>query len=346
VVLTAALLLAAACGQTPTPGPVLTEFIFEEAVFPQCHASTLVELPEGDLLAAWFGGTEEGHKDVAIWASRRSRQPPPGAPAWSPPRKVAYESGAASWNPVLFRDRDGRIWLFFKVGPSPERWTGAYSISTDQGSSFGPPSYLPAGLLGPIKNKPLLLADGSLLCGSSVESYRSWSVWLERLSADRKSWTKVGPITVPGHPRGIIQPSLFTGDAAGEIVMLTRSRGIGRVCRSSSADGGLNWSPAEATPLPNPNSGLDCVRLKDGRVVLVYNPSQKGRTPLSLAISSDLGKSWSPSLVLERSAGEYSYPAVIELSSLDLAVTYTHRRTRIRFARIPLAALVSERAGG
>lgn len=244
-----------------------------------------------------------------------------------------------AWNPVLTRGVDGRVWLFYKLGPSPERWSGAYIASQDEGETFDPPSRLPAGLLGPIKNKPIFLPSGDLLCGSSVESYRSWAVWVERQSKDGRTWSKHGPITVPGHPHGIIQPTLFLGDVPGEVLMLARARGIGKVCRARSSDGGLTWSPAEPIDLPNPNSGIDGVRLKDGRVLLAYNPTTAGRTPLGLAVSSDLGKSWTPAATLESAPGEYSYPAIIQLEGGDAAVTYTWKRRRIRFAKVPLEAL-------
>jgi predicted neuraminidase len=124
--------------------------------------------------------------------------------------------------------------------------------------------------------------------------------------------------------------------------MLVRTRGLGRIYSSVSKDGGRTWAPAAPTELPHPNAGIDAVRLRDGRVVLLYNHTERGRTPLNVAVSSDLGKSWRPALVLEDQPGEYSYPAVIQLASGDLAATYTWRRQRIRFARIPLADLAAE----
>ena len=336
MVTTALIAMVLAADPAPHAGQ---EFIYETAPFPECHASTLVELPGGAILAAWFGGTEEGHPDVAIWASRREAGAPAGSGRWSAPRKLASEPGQPCWNPVLFHDAAGRLWLYWKVGPSPDRWSGARAVSTDGGETFGPPEILPAGILGPVKDKPLVLPGGDVLCGSSVESYRAWTVWVERLSADGKTWTKHGPVEVPGHRRGIIQPTLFPGDGPREVVLLARASGIGRVCRARSDDGGTTWGPAEPTEMPNPNSGIDAVRLPDGRVVLAANPVAGGRTPLVLAVSRDLGRTWKSAVVLEDRPGEYSYPAVIRLASGDLAVTYTWDRKKIRFARVPPSAL-------
>src|SRR5205809_641720 len=111
-------------------------FIFEKAPFPSCHASTLVETEPGKLLAAWFGGKDDGK-------------------SWDKPHKF------------------------------------------------------PAGLLGPIKNKPIERADGTILAGSSVESYKDWVCWIERSTDDAKTWKRFGPIMVEENRFGIIQPTLF-----------------------------------------------------------------------------------------------------------------------------------------
>ena len=159
----------AAQGRSPRKIQTVTsEFVFTQAPFNECHASTLVELPEGDLLAAWFGGVHEGDRGVAIWGARHT------AGSWSPPVVLARELGVPCWNPVLFCDRENKIWLFYKVGPSPETWTGAYRTSAD-GMTWSDTTYLPAGLLGPIKNKPIMLSTGEILAGTSVESYGAWA---------------------------------------------------------------------------------------------------------------------------------------------------------------------------
>ena len=86
-----------------------TEFIYDRGPYPQVHASTVVETTSGQLVAAWFGGTEEGHEDVAIWVSRLENQ------RWSTSVKVADgvqdpSKRYPTWNPVLFQPRNGPLW--------------------------------------------------------------------------------------------------------------------------------------------------------------------------------------------------------------------------------------------
>jgi predicted neuraminidase len=309
------------------------QFIYESAPFPSCHASTLVEASPGMFLAAWFGGTAEGASDVAIWLARWDGR-------WSPPEKIASAAGQPCWNPVLFKERKtGEIHLYYKAGPSPREWSGFVRKSSDGGQTFGDSFILPAGLLGPIKNKPLQLDDGTILAPSSVESYQTWACWIERSTDGGRTWTKHGPIVHPKNPYGLIQPTLLrTKD--GSLLALMRSRGIGQVCNSTSRDGGLSWSPAsEIMELPNPNAGIDGLTLADGRHTLVYNPTHVGRTPLVLAISSDDGQTWKTVKVLEDEPGEYSYPAVIQAADGTIHTTYTWRRQRIRHQWFELSEL-------
>ena len=323
------------------------EFIYEEAPFPSCHASTLIECPapgspgsatEGEIFAAWFGGTDEGERDVKIWGARRGRE------GWSKPVLLASDPMYPCWNPVLFREerKDGpaRVWLFYKAGRDPQSWSGFFKSSDDEGRTFGAAEILPAGILGPVKNKPLLTPDGEILCGTSVESHGAWASWVDVLDSTRKRWRKHGPIFVPGKPLGIIQPAVVAGDAPGAYRMFTRSSGaIGKICIADSRDGGKTWTDARPGSPPNPDSGIDAVRLADGRIVLLHNDSTGARTPLSISVSKDLGETWKKALDLETEPGEYSYPAVIELRGGGVACTYTWQRKRIRFARVPAEAL-------
>ncbi len=316
------------------PGILLAEFIFTEAPFAQCHASTIAETPQG-LVAAWFGGTREGKIDVGIWVSRRE------ASGWTPPERVAVGltpegTQYPCWNPVLFQVPGGPLLLFYKVGPSPDRWWGMMTRSADHGRSWEQAQRLPEGQLGPIKNKPVFLADGRLLCGSSTE-HDGWRVHMEWTSDWGGTWQRTPPLN-DGRTLGAIQPTIFIHPSSGRIQILCRSRQQ-RIAEAWSEDGGISWSPMSLSMLPNPNAGIDGVTLKDGRHLLVYNHTTRGRSPLNVAVSSD-GKNWQAAAVLENEPGEYSYPAVIQTSDGRVHLTYTWRRQRIKHVVIDPAALV------
>ena len=298
-------------------------FIFEKAPFASCHASTIVETQRGKFLAAWFGGTDEGAADVKIWTSRYD------GTAWSRPERAAEEPGYPCWNPVLFLDRDRTLFLFYKAGPNPMSWSGYVRRSGDGGRTWEKTEQLPAGLLGPIKNKPIQRADGAILAGTSVESHKAWACWLERSGDGGKTWRRFGPISVAGRPYGIIQPTLFETRAK-TIVALCRSRGIGFICRAESRDGGETWSAARPTELPNPNSGIDVVKTPKGDLYLAYNHTRQGRSPLNVARSTDDGKTWKRVVILEQEPGEFSYPAIIAAQDGRLHVTYTWNRRHIK----------------
>ena len=301
-------------------------FIFEKAPFPSCHASTLVEHEPGKLMAAWFGGRDEGAKDVQIWASTFDGK------AWSKPEVMGTEPGQPTWNPVLFKSAKGTLFLWYKAGPKPDTWTGYVRTSTDSGKTWSKPEMLPSTFLGPVRAKPIQLANGTILAGTSWESYRNWTPFVDRSTDDGKTWTRSNPFPVPGKFNQI-QPALFEGKD-GLVVALMRSRNPLNVCRAESKDGGATFSPAEELKLANPSAGIDCVKTPDGDVFLIYNPSALLRTPISLARSTDDGRTWKKVADLETEPGEYSYPAMILSSAGTLEVTYTWKRTHIKHVRL------------
>jgi predicted neuraminidase len=300
---------------------------------PQCHASTIAETTRG-FVAAWFGGTHEKNKDVGIWVSRREGD------AWSKPVEVADGVQSADlrypcWNPVLFQPTDAPLMLFYKVGPSPSEWWGMLITSEDGGKTWSMPRKLGqndriGALLGPVKNKPIQLQDGSILCPSSTE-HRGWRVHFEWTKDLGKTWEVIGPIN-NGREFGAIQPTILTY-RDGKMQVICRSQ-QNVLTQSWSDDGGKTWSPMTATELPNPNAGADAVTLRDGRQLLVYNHTTRrsqpsGRQMLNVAISAD-GTDWTPVLTLERQKGEYSYPAVIQASDGSIHITYTYQRRSVK----------------
>jgi predicted neuraminidase len=304
---------------------------------PQCHASTLAETSSG-IIAAWFGGTHEKNRDVGIWISLQSGN------SWSKPVEVV--NGIQNdtlrypcWNPVLFQPAEGPLLLFYKVGPSPREWWGEMITSADQGHTWSAPRKLGKSslgyLIGPVKNKPVQLEDGTILCPSSTETEEHgedyWRVHFELTGDMGKTWQLVGPIN-DGIEFDAIQPTiLLYRDGTMQVLCRTMQNVISE---SWSHDGGKTWSSMKATELPNPSSGIDAVTLYDGRQLLVYNHSVRGRGSqgrgiLNVAISSD-GISWKPVMTLEKQNGEYSYPAVIQSSDGLVHITYTYDRKSIK----------------
>lgn len=318
-----------AADPTQQPGYLKGELLYESAPFPSCHASTIAETKSG-LVTAWFGGTKESDPDVGIWLSRQE------GGKWTEPVEVVNgvqknpaegkPKRYACWNPVLFQPKDGPLMLFYKVGPTPSNWWGMLTTSEDGGKTWAEPWYLPNSLLGPIKNKPVQLANGDILCPTSSE-HDGWRVHFERSSDNGKTWSKSWPVN-DGRKIGAIQPSvLFLG---GEKLLAVGRTKQSHVFQVASDDNGKTWGEMSLTALPNPNSGTDAVTLKDGRHVLVYNHTEKGRSPLNVAVSQD-GKAWRSALVLEdEPKAEFSYPAVIQTSDGLVHITYTWKRKRIK----------------
>ncbi len=299
-------------------------FIYESAPFPSCHASTLVETPQG-IAAAWFGGTHEKHPDVAIWLSFHQNG------SWSKPMEVANGIQAngkrfPTWNPVLFQMPGKELILFYKVGPAPDEWWGALKRSSDGGKSWSAEELLPKDIYGPIKNKPVLLADGTLICPSSSEDH-DWRVHMEFTKDGGRTWTRTEALN-DGVTTSAIQPSILKLPG-GKLQLVCRSEND-YVLQATSTDQGKNWTALKPTTLLNPNSGIDAVTLQDGRHVLVYNNTKKGRSPLNVAISSD-GQNWQDIAILENEPnGEFSYPAVIQSADGKIHITYTWKRKKIK----------------
>lgn len=322
------------------PGVLVREFIYETAPFPQCHASTIVETSDG-LVTAWFGGTEEKHRDVGIWLSRRVNG------KWTSPVEVANGvidplKRYPTWNPVLYQVKDGPLMLFYKVGPSPSTWWGEVKQSKDNGVTWSTAEKLPGEIIGPIKNKPITLKDGSILSGCSTEN-KGWRIHFERSADGGKTWTSTGPIN-DGKEVRAIQPTILIHDD-GRLQALNRTSGKGRIYDTWSSDDGKTWSKLMPTTLPNPGSGIDAVTLKDGRHLLVYNHVDKAgiatgaRSPLNVAVSKD-GKAWQSAAVLETEKGEFSYPAVIQTSDGHVHITYTWNRKKVCHVEIDPGKLV------
>lgn len=313
---------------------VIRDFVFDDdPPFKECHASTLLRLDDGNFLIAWFGGTKEKNPDVGIWLSKGK----PGK--WSIPRQVAKIRDDAHWNPVLFSDGQATVYLYFKVGKEIPIWETWVMTSQNGGDTWSEAVELvkgDTGGRGPVRNKPIILSDGSWIAGASHED-GPWNVFVDRSEDNGKTWIPTPYIILDRsrfNGRGVIQPTLWES-APGHVHMLVRSTD-GKIYRSDSKDYGKTWRAFYATDMPNNNSGIDLVKLAGGTLVLAYNPvsgNWSSRALLNIAISYDNGISWPKNIVLENDANErveYSYPAIITYSD-SIALTYTWKRQRIVF---------------
>jgi alpha-L-rhamnosidase len=327
-------------------GILVDEFIYDTAPFPQCHAATIAETP-GGLVAAWFGGTREGNPDVEIYESRLVND------QWTKPVSVA--NGIVNdtlrypcYNPVLYQVPNGELLLFYKIGPHPSAWKGWMKSSSDNGRTWSKAKALPEGFIGAVKDKPVMLSNGTLLAPSSTEN-NGWQVHFEASADSGKTWIMTRPIN-DGKTVAAIQPTILI-HKNGDLQALARSK-VRAVLETWSHDNGKTWTPLTPMSLPNNNSGLDAVTLKDGRFLLVYNHvlppatarNGKGaRTPLNLAWSKD-GKTWYAAAILEDSpVSQYSYPSIIQGSDGMVHIVYTWRRTRIKYVKIDPSKLVGKK---
>lgn len=342
VLLTSGFLLAGciALGQPFWKSGILAdEFIAAKMPFPESHAATIAETPEGRVVA-WFGGTKERNPDVEIWMSKLNANG-----KWTAPISIAngiINEGLrfACWNPVLYQVPKGDLLLFYKVGPNVAEWKGWMKRSKDHGKTWSPAIALPADCLGPVKNKPVLLDNGILLAASSTEGSKGWNLHMEFSSDMGTTWVRGADLLTD---KGIkaIQPSILK-HADGRLQLLARTQQRA-LAEAWSSDNGKTWSTVSLSSMPNNNSGADAVTLSDGRQLLVYNhvvahdsiKNGKGpRTPLNLAISKD-GVKWSAALVLEDSPiSQYSYPSIIQSSDGMVHVVYTWRREGIKYVKI------------
>ncbi len=290
-------------------------------------------------MVAWFGGTKEGTDDVGILYARRVDG------MWTTPVMLERTHNEAHWNPVLFRMPNGKIYLFYKVGRTISSWRTFYRISENEGETFGGELELVKGDIGgrgPVKNKPILLSDGTVLAPASYEpdknieaEQQDWKCFVDHTSDNGKTWTRTDFVSKPDE-LSVIQPTLWESEA-GAVHMMTRSNGK-RIYRSDSKDYGKTWCKLYPTELPNNNSGIDCVQISSGVLALVYNPvtgTWGARTPLQVICSKDNGKSWGDPLILQDGLGEFSYPSVI-YDRGRLCICYTDNRQTICYCEVML----------
>jgi predicted neuraminidase len=324
-----------------------TGFIFDPSPTPTVHASCLTELPDGRLLAAWFGGTREGAGDVLIYQSTFD----PRDQSWSEPgpligpKETQRDLGRyirKVGNPVLFTDSRAKVWLFY-VTVSLGGWSTShisFITSEDAGRSWSPSRRLVTSpflnISTMVKGAPFEWSDGAIGVPVYHECLGKFGELL-RLSSEGRVLDKIR-LTSGRHS---IQPVIVPSDERNAIAFLRNCGHPSRaILTQFSLDAGQHWSPLQPLSLPNPNSAIAAVRLPDGSMVLAYNHTTSQRRNLSLASSRDEGRSWQRFYTLEDSTeesteatkGSFSYPCIIRADDGTIHVAYTWNRTRIKHA--------------
>jgi predicted neuraminidase len=331
--------------------PAFTEtWVTPEGHTASAHSSAICALPSGDLLAVWYGGSREGAADVALFTSRL----PAGSATWTTPTTTLDRAMAEDeldrvikkvGNAVVFPDRAGSLWMVY-VTVSVGGWSGSalnVKTSQDEGRTWGESQRL---TLNPffnvsslVRNKPIYASDGRI----GLPVYHEMA-----LKYPQMLWLTPGPNgTVQDYRMrtlssevGLIQPALVPL-GQDRVLMMLRDRSAERSLHTAfSDDNGWTWSEAEPSSLPNPDAAVDALRLRDGRILLVYNHSESGRENLQLAVSSDQGRTWRSDAILEQSEHqEYSYPNLVEDRRGRIHLTYTWQRERIKHVTFNLAWL-------
>ena len=235
------------------PAPVFVRQFFDSVpAAPSVHASTIAQLPDGGLVAAWFGGTREGAKDVAIYASNWDVQ----SGAWEPVRKLSDRSQSSRelgryvkklGNPVLHCDPSGRLWLYY-VTVSVGGWSGgsiSVKHSDDQGRNWSDARRLIAApflnTCNLVRSPPIDLADGGVLLPAYHEFLYQFGELLH-LDADGQLVDKYRM----NAGLDSLQPALVARSAT-ELFAYHRRGGASqpRVLFNRSVDAGRTWSPLQ-----------------------------------------------------------------------------------------------------
>ncbi|MEZ5815549.1 MAG: exo-alpha-sialidase [Hyphomicrobiaceae bacterium] len=291
----------------------------------QNHAANLMPLGGGSLGCVWFGGSQEGKSDISIYFSRLAA----GSATWSASVRLSNDAERSEQNPILFPAPMGELWLLHTAQISGNQDTSVVKrrISRDGGLTWTLPDVL-IREAGTFVRQPLVvLDDGRWLLPCFLCRTTPGTRWLGeqdvsvvKVSSDRgASWEDVA---VP-QSTGLVHMSIVPV-SDGRLIGLFRSRFADAIHISSSSDNGRTWSAPAATDLPNNNSSIQATRLRDGRIVLVFNNSRRTETT-------------------ERRASLYDE---IEDEGPANEVTATGRQAFWGTPRAPVTLAVSEDDGG
>lgn len=291
---------------------------------PSCHCASITELPGAELFATWYAGTHEGNADVVIMAAR-SRDG-----VWGEPWVLVDPPGQPAGNTVVYA-HGGELWHFYDVIEG-RGWDSAIlrlMRSPDGGTTWSEPQLVDPEPGMMVRHRPVRLSTGRILLPAYDE--KTWRGFPYITDDEGASWRRGG--WMAAEEAGAIQPAIIERDDGTLFALLRSGREVEHAWQCTSGDGGESWSACEAAPLHNPNSGADMIRLASGEVITCFNDTPSGRTPLTLAISRDEGRSWGARRNVEDEPGEYSYPTLMAGADGSVHLVYTWRRERIRWVR-------------
>ena len=340
----------------PARTPGYSEHWVSNSETREAHSATLA-MAGNTPVAVWYGGTEEGHRDVALFISSFDGH------QWTRPDRImdraVAESGLGRYirkvgNPALHVWPDGAVGVFF-VTVSVGGWAASsinYIESTD---------YLHAGDQAPHWTKPVRLTTSPFLNLSTLvrnpaithpDGSIGLPVYHEFIGKFAENLRLSRDLTVLDKRRiswgtDTLQPSISPISET-HAVSLLRHAGASptSVQVSSTTDGGLNWSEPVSTGLPNPNSAVAALNLGNGKLLMALNDTEDGRHRLSLALRPVDGSGpWQVFHTLEEADTdpeshefEYSYPTFSRHGE-DIHLVYTYNQARIKHVRFNLAWL-------
>lgn len=303
------------------------------------HSVSLTRLSDGRIAAAWFSGSREGAKDVAIVISLHDGR------QWSPARPIAQRATVARdtgrfirklGNPLLWLDSHGTLHCWF-VSVSYGGWAGSainHMSSRDDGLHWTAADRL---ITSPflnvstmVRNPPLALSDGGMALPVYHEFIAKHPEWL-RLDATGRVLDKA---RIPAANK-TFQPAAVALDRQRALVLLRDAGPRRKLQIARSGNAGQSWTRAAPTDLPNPDAGIALLRLNDGALLLAHNPQSSNRNRLALSMSRDEGLTWSTARIIEQGGNddEFSYPALLQDRGSVIHLAYTWKRQRIRHLR-------------
>jgi len=358
------------CGQSKVTGQFI--FLPDSLRHGHTHGSSIVECPNGDLLACWYEGKTDRSSDVHIEAARWLK----GKGRWGDTFLLADTPTLSDNNPCLIVDRTKRLWLFYYtlLGSPEQAWETAYLRykTSSQYQKQGQPirwdeeKDLPVRVPDLDETVNKLCAQADRIGADAEEICRQARQHLSIPLDRRLGWTtrarpiflRSGELVLPmaseifnvatmaitsdqGHSwtfarsplgYGVGQPTVFEKNDGTLAVYFRDGSSLHRIRRSESADGGKTWSEIKATDLPNPDSGLEVLRLASGNVVLIYNDvEQDPRCRLAVSLSQDEGKTWPYTRYLENSTtGRFDYPSIIQARDGRLHASYSYNVQTIK----------------